>query len=1583
MQLTDSNFPVAWSLMLKRNNNPRLVFAHHMSAIFSLPKLQKESSEALRTMLSTVNVCLAAFKRVKALEGEAHHWLAYHAASRLPKETLNAWEHHQGSTATVPSYADLESFLNDRLVVMDAIENRSASNDLNPGPGSSDAMRRVRVHNVRDESGRPGLSSHHCNGGHILRRCSAFLAMDAWRRKEIVGRAKLCINCLSKAHALPRCTSNKGCQICGQRHHTLLHLPSATQPAIASQAPSAPTSSLQPRSSVANNGEQSQREVGSEYRCFTSSSPSNRVGNVLLATARITVQNPDNGLQAVITALIDQGSEATIVSEHVVQSLHLRRTMARTSIVGVGQGVGSRSKNMDNFKVLSTNNHFSLDVSSAYVLDTVTSLLPCSSFSPQRWTHIQGLPLADRAKRIDLILGVDLIAQIMLPGTRIGSPTEPIAQQTQLGWILSGQAAGATSSTQIRCHHVVSEAESLLKGFFEVETVPERTARTEEDRWCESFFQRTHSRRADGRYVVRLPFKRYLDHNIVLGRSHQGALNRFLQLERRLAARPVQERQYAEEIEEYFTLGQIAVAEGSESSLCVRTPTGMHHASCVLPHHAVYKAEGPATKQRIVFDASAKTSNGRSLNDVLVTGPPLQNDMSAVLLNWRKYRYVFAADIQKMYRCIDVHPEDTQYQRILWRAADETIKAYALSTLTFGTASAPYTAIRVIHQLAQDEKDSFPRAAEVLKEEIYVDDILSGGHTMDDAEEKRMQVVGAIKSARMELRKWSSNDPRLLASVPQEHRCCQTFLNWDTKDPVKALGMYWLPDSDCFRFKINFDFPECTTKRNLLAAIARLFDPLGLIAPVIIVGKLILKEVTSVKVASSEGVQVSLDWDSPVPAVILERWRAFRSDLPGIEDITVSRWTEYDPASVADVQLHAFCDGSSSSYAAAVYLRVEHVNGTVGTTLLAAKTKVTPVKPLTIPRTELSGAVLAVKLVRWLSTAVRIDGVPMETFFWTDATIVLHWLNGDVQRWKTFVANRVGFILDHSDPSQWRHVGTEDNPADCATRGLTPKELQNFTLWWRGPGWLSREREFWPKQFPSSILPSEPALEAKTDKLRIHHVSPVPSFVVRFSTYNRAVRVVAYLRRFVHNASHKPSRRAGALSLPELDDAMFCIVRMVQMESFAADLRSVRNSKPLPSQSKLLRLSPNLVDDILRVRGRLRFSALPADRRHPIILPSTHHFTDLVINFSHLATLHGGAQLTLAHTRQRFWIITGKRSVQRVIRKCVRCFRANPTISPQLMGDLPLHRVNPPQRPFVTTGVDYTGAIELKAARIRGSSTYKGYIAVFICLATKAVHLELVTGLTTEHFLLAFDRFTGRRGMVQHLYSDNGTNFVGADRQLKGLVKQFRDDYESLIAPKWAQLRVTWHFTPPQSPNFGGLWEANVKSVKHHLKRVIADRKLTYEEMSTVLISIEACLNSRPLCPLTADADDLDVLTPAHFLIGDSMLAPPEYRPASAKFREQFLLQQSMLRHFWDGWSRDWLSHLQQRPKWSQSSENLKLDELILVKDDRFPPSQWLLGRIVELHPGQDGLVRVVTLKTQQGQLKRSILGTAQDAQDA
>ncbi|XP_036342800.1 uncharacterized protein LOC118752057 [Rhagoletis pomonella] len=344
-----------------------------------------------------------------------------------------------------------------------------------------------------------------------------------------------------------------------------------------------------------------------------------------------------------------------------------------------------------------------------------------------------------------------------------------------------------------------------------------------------------------------------------------------------------------------------------------------------------------------------------------------------------------------------------------------------------------------------------------------------------------------------------------------------------------------------------------------------------------------------------------------------------------------------------------------------------------------------------------------------------------------------------------------------------------------------------------------------------------------------------------------------------------------------------------------------------------------------------------------MILPSNHHVTKLIIDNAHFNTLHGGIQLTLCTIRKQFWIIHARKTVRNHLKNCIKCFRNNPQPTTQLMGDLPTQRVNPPQRAYYATGVDYTGAIELKSSKHRGHTVYKGYIAIFICLATKAVHIEAVTGMTTEHFLWALQRFIARRGIYQDLYSDCGTNFVGADKILKINQRRFVEEVERDIVPQLAVQNINWHFSPPYSPNFGGLWEANVKSIKYNLKRIIGGTRLTYEQLSTTLARIEACLNSRALCPLTSDPDDLFVLTPGHFLVGDALLSPPETTPDRKSLTAQYFDMQRLVQQFWTRWSADWLSHLQARPKWRQEEPNLCVNELVLVKDDKLPPTQWLV----------------------------------------
>lgn len=306
------------------------------------------------------------------------------------------------------------------------------------------------------------------------------------------------------------------------------------------------------------------------------------------------------------------------------------------------------------------------------------------------------------------------------------------------------------------------------------------------------------------------------------------------------------------------------------------------------------------------------------------------------------------------------------------------------------------------------------------------------------------------------------------------------------------------------------------------------------------------------------------------------------------------------------------------------------------------------------------------------------------------------------------------------------------------------------------------------------------------------------------------------------------------------------------------------------------------------------------------------------------------------------------------------------------MGNLPYHRITPPQRPFAATGVDYTGSFEVKASRFRGNTTYKAYVVIFICLASKAVHLEAVTGMTTKHFLWALLRFIGRRGICHDMYSDNGTNFIGADRKLRENVP-FVTGVESDIIPELSKRSIQWHFNPPHSPNFGGLWESNIRSMKHHLYRVLDNSHLTYEELATILVRIESVLNSRPLCPLTTDPDDLNILTPGHFLIGGPLLSLQEQPDLAFALCDNYVEMQKMMQQFWQRWSSDWLSHLQNRPKWHEVQPNLQVNDIVIIKDDRLKPSEWLVGRIIAVHPGTDKCVRVASVRTQHGIYKRSV----------
>ena len=551
-----------------------------------------------------------------------------------------------------------------------------------------------------------------------------------------------------------------------------------------------------------------------------------------------------------------------------------------------------------------------------------------------------------------------------------------------------------------------------------------------------------------------------------------------------------------------------------------------------------------------------------------------------------------------------------------------------------------------------------------------------------------------------------------------------------------------------------------------------------------------------------------------------------------------------------------------------------------------------------------SGDCIALLLAQLLQHCQEVFSFPSEDVFaWTDSTIVLNWLAGNPRRFKTFVGNRVSLITDLVAPSHWHHVEGSDNPADCASRGLLPSELLRHNLWWHGPGWLREGIHCWPK--PVAMAPNDSSDEVSEICSHAAIIQIQPVFPIdRFSSFSHHKRVTAWMMRFISNcraSQRKLTRVSGSLTVSELNKAVLCWVSISQTTHFSAEIGALKSSTSLPRSSPLISLNIFLdADGLLRVGGRQQNSRLSYDRRHPIILHGKHPITKLLIHTEHLRLLHAGPLLISGSLGRRYHIVGGRRAIHSVSRRCVICRRRSLQAQPPLMGQLPSESVTP-DLVFNRVGIDYTGPILTKYGHVGKPTLVKSYVCVFVSLSVKAVHLELVSDLTTEAFIACLRRFIARRGKPSLIFSDHGSNFIGASKQLKDLF-EFLQRQES-SAP----------FAPVRILN-GSTFQREHKSFKKHLSRVVGEVKLTFEELLTVLTQIEACLNSRPLTALPYGEDSgIEVLTPGHFLIGRPLEALPDptesYQPLS--LLKRWHLCQALVRHLWKRWSSEYLSTLQ------------------------------------------------------------------------
>ena len=627
---------------------------------------------------------------------------------------------------------------------------------------------------------------------------------------------------------------------------------------------------------------------------------------------------------------------------------------------------------------------------------------------------------------------------------------------------------------------------------------------------------------------------------------------------------------------------------------------------------------------------------------------------------------------------------------------------------------------------------------------------------------------------------------------------------------------------------------------------------------------------------------------------------------------------------MSQAELYGFSDASEEAYGSVVYL-LARINGACHVSIVMAKTKVAPLKRQTIPHLELCGAYILARLIHHVR---KVLGIPLNRVHaWCDSTIVLGWLNGNPRRFKPFVANRVSSIIDFVPASCWNHISGKENPADCASRGLSPSELIDHPLWWTGPAWLHLDPSEWPRQ-NSEIIKDDP-LEQLEPCFHTTVSDPMPLIPInKYSSFTKLKRITAWVMQFITNSHRLPSkentfvRLTGPLSVDELTCAEEYWIKLSQSNHFKMELIMIREGKPMP-KGPLASLQP-LVDShgIPRVGGRLNNSNLHYRFIHPIILHGTNPITKLLTRSEHVRLLHAGPTLLYTTLSLRFHLVGGKKLIRSVTRSCITCRRLVTRPNPPTMGMLPTSRVTPGQV-FDEVGIDFAGPVFTKYSHEWKPVIVKSYICVFVSLSVKAVHLELVSKLTTKAFIACLRRFISHRGKPQVIWSDNGTNFVGANRELFEIFNFLKQVVQEKVSDFCSSERIKWKFIPQCAPHFGGLWEAAVKSTKIHLRRTIGETKLTCEEYMTLLAQVEACLNSRPLIPLNTDCDgQIEALTPGHFLVGKPLEALPDpsisYKPVTVL--RQWHLVQHILRQFWLRWSRKYLTTLRQLNKWHKPS---------------------------------------------------------------
>lgn len=1427
----------------------------------------------------------------------------------------------------------------------------------------------------------------YCGERHWSDECKKYQTIDE-RKRKLKG---CCFNCLREGHSSKECKRSKLCVHCNETnlHHRSLcpkkFKLKSTSVHLSEELGVNSYSDIEFSDGRIQQNSLQIRSSKEENVLITSSEM------VLMQTAKTDVRNTENSYKQTTRVLFDSGSQRTYISQGLAQRLKLKcEQEEEIKLVTFGS---------EKAKIVKTwSTRLNIKLKNGKYFCVMANIVPVISGSVQRRkldgatiTHLKQfvsdieladeIPVENESSCVDLLIGNDYYLDLIL-SQRIEVQPGLYLLASKLGWIITGRTHDSSmnedeTSLLILSHvtnEVISGEQSVtpkacrfisqpdLTDFWNLESIgiSDNYEQSDDERAMKLFKETLKFQ--DGRYQVTWPWKED-EPDLPLNRSL--ALGRLKSCIDRLKKRPLLLKRYDSVIQDQLKKGIIEKVTEKDGNL-------VHY----IPHHAVITPHKSTTKLRIVYDASSKVNKDvKSLNECLYRGPVMLNNLCGMMMRFRLHKVGLVADIEKAFLQVGLQKSERDVTRFLWiKDADkvtvniDNIEEYRFCRVPFGVISSPFLLGSTIdYHLSTSESP----VANKIRGDIYVDNLITGASSVTEGISVYLDSKKIFRQASMNLREWISNDRDVNNFIPDED---------DTGiSSTKVLGHVWNVDTDTLSLKPTHSsvIGGKQTKRTTLKYIAEVFDPLGLFSPVIIQGKVLLQDLWKKR----------LNWDDELMNEDICRWREIYSQLLEITECQIPRCIVRNTVS-EKCKLLCFCDASACAYATAVYLHQVH-DGFSQCDLVFSKTRLAPVKGMTIPRLELMAVLIGIRSLKYVESELKI---PIEgKFLWSDSQCVLKWIstNKDLG---VFVRNRVTEIKKNGDV-KFEYIPTNENPADVATRGTSTKKLTSNRLWWHGPVWLNCEEIYW-KHFlfndDESVKRSYQSEIRKAAKESISHLIASNDYMEsveeapygiqsdKYSSFIRLIRVTGWIIRFINRLRKSSTEPGKELTSKELQSATIKWCKYVQNKNFSDVFRSISSGKGSNFQRQLGVYIG--ADGLLRCTGRLENADLSEGAKFPILLPRGERFTDLLIQHIHYQQLHCGVSQTLCQIRYNYWIPQGRSAVRKVLRNCLVCRKheGGPYKMP-MMAPYPKSRVSQ-SIPFSGTGLDYLGPILVNHC----GETRKRWICLFTCVVTRAVHLELLQDMTTEEFLYGFRRFISTRGTPTQIISDNASQFkLGGEivhSVWKGVIRN--GNVQSYIS----NLGIHWKFITELAPWMGGFYERLVGLVKRSLRKTLNRKLLSEVQLHTTVKEIEAVVNSRPLVYVGDDINSRITLTPSQFLCLNPNLGVPEidcnlsdptfipYTSNSEKLLKLWKKGQKLLDVFWKMWREDYLMSLRERMQTYlkdgkvHSSFSPDIGDVVIIKDD-IPRGLWKLGRIFTLIPGKDRKIRTAKIQLASGKV--------------